>query len=61
MKVAYPDNKNPRLLRLCFLGLVVLFSFVFPHLAGAEDDLLIRHAILMSPEREKPTRPLDVL
>ena len=61
MKVAYPDNKNPRLLRLCFLGLVVLFSFVFPHLASAEDDLLIRHAILMSPEREKPTRPLDVL
>ena len=54
-------NKPP-LLNLCTLALLFLpLLALITESVCAKDDLLIRNAILVSPERDKPGRNLDVL
>ena len=58
----YFDFNRHRLLHLFSSGIVItllLVLFVSP--VAAKEDLLIRNAILVSPERDKPIHNLDVL
>ncbi len=56
------DANKSCFVRRCISGFTFLLLLaLFPVSAAAQDDLLIRNVILLSPERDKPVRNLDVL